>query len=186
MDNRADRFYPYPPGGGEKVPAQTDKVYSAFCVEAQPSDLVKCGESQSNLQARVILISTAGRTAPCPAISNASSVYDEEASSYTFFIQSLPSMEVHPQVVEIRERDDHAEMMESIFSTQNDPSLCVYNKRRARGDGTVVREEREVSLNARRPHDRDPGPGLLAFSRSSVSGPLFYKRNFNPQNGGYA
>ena len=186
MDNSPDRLYPYPPSGGKMVPVQTEKLYSEFFAMAKATDVEKSGLPSNNLQAGAHLRSTAGHHVPCPEISDASSVCDKEALSYAFFIQSLPYMEVHPQVVKIRERDDQAEMLKSIFSTQSDPSLCVYSNRRARGGGTVVRDEREVSLDARRSHDRDPGPGLLAFSRSPVSGPLFYKRNFNPQNGGYA
>ena len=186
MDNRANRLYSYSPSSGEGIPVRADNLCSVLIFKQKAPDVDKPGEFCGNLPARDKLMSSAGSKVPCPEISNASAVYDEEASKYIFFIQPLPSVEVHPQVLEIREWEDQTEMMESIFSTQNDPSLCVYNKRRARGDGTVVREEREVSLNARRSHDRDPGPGLLAFSRSPVSDPLFYKRNFNPQNGGYA
>jgi hypothetical protein len=186
MDNRANRLYSYSPSSGEGIPVRADNLCSVLVFKQKAPDVDKPGEFCGNLQARDKLMSSAGRMDPCPEISNASAVCDEEASKYIFFIQPLPSVEVHSQVVEIWQWEDQAEMLKSIFSTQNDPSLCAFINSRARGDGTVVREQREVSLNARRSHDRDPGPGLLAFSRSPVSGPLFYKRNFNPQNGGYA
>jgi len=104
----------------------------------------------------------------------------------SFFILALPSFGAHPRSVELREVDERPERMESVFSTQNDPSLRAYNNRRARGDGTVVWDKGQFAPLSCRPHDRDPGPGLLAFSRSPVSDPLFYKRNSNPQNGGNA
>jgi hypothetical protein len=74
-----------------------------------------------------------------------------------------------------------------LFSTQNDRNSRPLYKRRARGAHVGIPELRmQRALHPGCPPDRKPGPGLLAFSRSPVSGPLFYKRKINPQNGGHA
>ena len=74
-----------------------------------------------------------------------------------------------------------------LFSTQMDCSPQRINKRRARGESMGIPETDHFrGTESCCPQDRDPGPGLLAFSRSPDSDPLFYKRNSNPQIGGHA
>jgi hypothetical protein len=101
------------------------------------------------------------------------------------FIHPLPSTRLH--AVDIREMHASNSPGKRLFSTQMDYSPQRINKRRARGESMGIPETDHFrGAESGCPQDRDPGPGLLAFSRSPDSGPLFYKRNSNPQIGGHA
>ena len=105
--------------------------------------------------------------------------------SIPLFIHPLPSNRLH--AVDIREIHANNSPGKRLFSTQMDYSPQRINKRRARGESMGIPETDHFSgTESGCPQDRDPGPGLLAFSRSPDSGPLFYKRNSNPQIGGHA
>ena len=103
----------------------------------------------------------------------------------SLFIHPLPSTRLH--AVDIRELHANNSPGKRLFSTQMDYSPQRINKRRARGESMGIPEtDHFCGAESGCPQDRDPGPGLLAFSRSPDSGPLFYKRNSNPQIGGHA
>lgn len=105
--------------------------------------------------------------------------------SIPLFIHPLPLPRLH--AVDIREMHASNSPGKRLFSTQMDCSPQRINKRRARGESMGIPETDHLSgAESGCPQDRDPGPGLLAFSRSPDSGPLFYKRNSNPQIGGHA
>jgi len=105
--------------------------------------------------------------------------------SIPLFIHPLPLPRLH--AVDIREMHANNSPWKRLFSTQMDYSPQRINKRRARGESMGIPETDHFSgTESCCPQDRDPGPGLLAFSRSPDSGPLFYKRNSNPQIGGHA
>jgi hypothetical protein len=105
--------------------------------------------------------------------------------SIPLFIHPLPLNRLH--AVDIREMHASNSPWKRLFSTQMDCSPQRINKRRARGESMGIPERDHLSgAESGCPQDRDPGPGLLAFSRSPDSGPLFYKRNSNPQIGGHA
>ena len=113
------------------------------------------------------------------------SLESSSVPSIPLFIHPLPSTRLH--AVDIREMHAINSPGKRLFSTQMDCSVQRINKRRARGESMGIPETDHFrGTESDCPQDRDPGPGLLAFSRSPDSGPLFYKRNFNPQNGGYA
>jgi len=103
----------------------------------------------------------------------------------SLFIHPLPSTRLH--AVDIRELHANNSPGKRLFSTQLDYSPQRINKRRARGESMGIPETDHFSgTESCCPQDRDPGPGLLAFSRSPGSDPLFYKRNSNPKIGGHA
>ena len=105
--------------------------------------------------------------------------------SVPLFIHPLPLTRLH--AVDIREMHASNSPWKRLFSTQMDYSPQRNNKSRARGESMGIPETDHFSgTESCCPQDRDPGPGLLAFSRSPDSGPLFYKRNSNPQIGGHA
>ena len=105
--------------------------------------------------------------------------------SISLFIHPLPSNRLH--AVDIREIHANNSPGKRLFSTQLDCSPQRNYKRRARGESMGIPETDHFrGAESGCPQDRDPGPGLLAFSRSPDSGPLFYKRNSNPQIGGHA
>jgi hypothetical protein len=105
--------------------------------------------------------------------------------SIPLFIHPLPLTRLH--AVDIREMHANNCPGKRLFSTQMDYSMQHVNKRRARGESMGIHETDHIRGTVLCcPQDRDPGPGLLAFSRSPDNGPLFYKRNINPQIGGHA
>ena len=111
-----------------------------------------------------------------------------ENSSVPFmplFIHPLPLPRLH--AVDIREMYASNSPGKRLFSTQMDYFPQRINKKRARGESMGIPETDHFrGTESGCPQDRNPGPGLLAFSRSPDSGPLFYKRNSNPQIGGHA
>jgi hypothetical protein len=105
--------------------------------------------------------------------------------SVPLFIHPLPLPRLH--AVDIREMHANISPWKRLFSTQMDYFPQRINKRRARGESMGIPETDHFrGTESCCPQDRDPGPGLLAFSRSPDSGSLFYKRNSNPQIGGHA
>lgn len=101
------------------------------------------------------------------------------------FIHPLALTRLH--AVDIREMHASNSPGKRLFSTQLDYFPQRIIKRRARGESMGIPDTDHFrGTESCCPQDRDPGPGLLAFSRSPDSGPLFYKRNSNPQIGGHA
>ena len=119
------------------------------------------------------------------SLMHSGSLESSSVPSIPLFIHPLPLPRLH--AVDIREMHANNSPGKRLFSTQMDYSLQRFNKRRARGESMGIPETDHLSgAESGCPQDRDPGPGLLAFSRSPDSGPLFYKRNSNPQIGGHA
>ena len=109
----------------------------------------------------------------------------EPGVSQTLFIHPLSPNKEH--AVDTREMHDCPSLRKRSFSTQMDCFSRHIYKRRARGASMGIRVKNRINeFFTCCPHDRDPGPGLLAFSRSPDIDPLFYKRNINPLIGGHA
>lgn len=73
----------------------------------------------------------------------------------------------------------------ALFSTQNDSSAHLYNSD-VRGAVSVACIEKLESSSCGEPNDRDPRPGLLAFSRPRDPIHFLLNNNVNPSNGGIA
>ena len=107
------------------------------------------------------------------------------SSARPLFTHPLPL--TYLRAVDIRELLASNSSWRRLFSTQMDYfSRYVYNRRAREESMGILGTEHSCDSGSCCPQDRDPGPGLLAFSRSPVNGPFFYKRNINPQNGGNA
>jgi hypothetical protein len=125
------------------------------------------------------------KTELCVSLLHSGLLDNSSVSSIPLFIHPLPLPRLH--AVDIREMHANNSPGKRLFSTQMDCSVQRINKRRARGESMGIPETDHFrGAESGCPQDRDPGPGLLAFSRSPDSGPLFYKRNSNPQIGGHA
>jgi len=125
------------------------------------------------------------------AVSNTDSICLNNSSNLelgftqTLFIQPLSPNKEHAG--DTREMHDCPSLRKRSFSTQMDCFSQHIYKRRARGASMGILENDQFDdCSSSCPQDRDPGPGLLAFSRSPDGDSLFYKRNINPQNGGNA
>jgi hypothetical protein len=119
------------------------------------------------------------------SLMHSGSLESSSVPSIPLFIHPLRLNRLH--AVDIREMHASNSPWKRLFSTQMDCSTQRINKRRARGESMGIPEtDHYCGAESGCPQDRDPGPGLLAFSRSPDSDPLFYKRNSNPQIGGHA
>ena len=105
--------------------------------------------------------------------------------SQTLFIHPLSPNKEH--AVDTREMHDCPSLRKRSFSTQMDCfSQRIYKRRAREASMGILENDQFDGCSPSCPQDRDPGPGLLAFSRSPDGDSLFYKRNINPQNGGNA
>ena len=109
----------------------------------------------------------------------------EPGFSQTLFIHPLSPNKEH--AVDTREMHDCPSLRKRSFSTRMDCfSPHIYKRRAREASMGILENDQFDDCSSSCPQDRDPGPGLLAFSRSPDGDSLFYKRNINPQNGGNA
>ena len=125
------------------------------------------------------------------AVSNTDSICPNNFSNselgftQTLFIHPLSPNKEH--AVDTREMHDCPSLRKRSFSTQMDCfSQRIYERRAREASMGILENDQFDDCFSSCPQDRDPGPGLLAFSRSPDGDSLFYKRNINPQNGGNA
>ena len=148
-------------------------------------DLHACNENAIHRESFVQRYESSIKTKLGDSLMHRGFLENSSVPSISLFIHPLPSTRLH--AVDIREMHANNSPGKRLFSTQMDYSAQRFNKSRARGESMGIPEiDHFRGTESGCPQDRDPGPGLLAFSRSPDGDSLFYKRNINPQNGGNA
>jgi hypothetical protein len=169
-----------------KLYHRTEEIRGAYggCVP-NTADLLTCDEHERRHVTSIQRSESKISSAIGDSLLHSGLLENSSVSSIPLFIHPLPLPRLH--AVDIREMHANNSPGKRLFSTQMDCSVQRINKRRARGESMGIPETDHFrGAESGCPQDRDPGPGLLAFSRSPDSGPLFYKRNSNPQIGGHA